>query len=108
MEEISDTVYKVIKYGILATIAIGFSVLLVTSILVHDIDYIKKHPKFFVSETLIMAFLTTVPIVYLSILRGANKQETINGSALIFIKILLLHIGFQLSGVYSVIFPNSP
>jgi hypothetical protein len=89
-------------------IVVGFSILLIFSVLVHDVDYMKRHPRFFISETLIMAILTTLPIVYLSLLRGANKNETIKGSALIFLKIVLLHIGFQMSGIYSVVFPNSP
>jgi hypothetical protein len=104
---VSDISYKIMKNFTLIGIVIGFGILFVFSILVHDVDYMKNHPRFFISETLIMAILTTLPIVYLSILRGANKQETMNGSALIFLKIVLLHIGFQMSGIYSVLFPKS-
>jgi len=104
---VSDYSYKIVKNFTIIGIVIGFSILLIFSVLVHDINYMKNHPRYFVSETLIMAILTTLPIVYLSILRGANKQETIKGSGLIFLKIVLLHIGFQLSGIYSVVFPNT-
>jgi hypothetical protein len=105
---VSDYSYKIVKNFTIIGIVIGFSILLVFSVLVHDVHYMKNHPRFFISETLIMAILTTLPIVYLSLLRGANKNETIKGSALIFLKIVLLHIGFQMSGIYSVVFPNSP
>lgn len=105
---VSDYSYKIVKNFTIIGIVIGFSMLLILSVIVHDTQYMTKHPRFFVSETLIMAILTTLPIVYLSILRGANKQETIKGSALIFLKIVLLHIGFQMSGIYSAVFPNSP
>jgi len=105
---VSEYSYKIVKNFIIVGSLIGFSILIIFSVLVHDTTYMTHHPKFFVSETLIMAILTTLPIVYLSILRGANKQETIKGSAFIFIKIVLLHIGFQMSGIYSVLFPNSP
>jgi hypothetical protein len=37
----------------------------------------------------------------------ATWCDAVIDSGLIFVKIVLLHIGFQLSGVYSVLFPNS-
>lgn len=104
---VSDYSYKIVKNFTIIGIVIGFTILLIFSVLVHDTHYMTKHPKFFISETLIMAILTTLPIVYLSILRGANKNETIKGSALIFLKIVILHIGFQMSGIYSVVFPDT-
>jgi hypothetical protein len=106
-DSLSESVYLFIKYSMLIGITFGFTVLLVCSILVHDTNYITKNPKFFVSETLLMAILTTIPVAYLSYLRGGNKNEIINGSGLIFLKIILLHIGFQLTGIYSILFPNS-
>lgn len=104
---VSDYSYKIMKNFIILGSVLGFSILFIFSVLVHDTNYITHHPKFFTSETLIMAILTTLPIVYLSILRGANRHETLKGSVLIFLKIVLLHIGFQMSGIYSIIFPNS-
>ena len=99
--------YNIIKYSILFGIVVGFSMLFIASALVHDIAYIQKNPKFFLGETLIMGVLTTIPIMVICYLRGASKNETINSSGLFFLKIVLIHIGFQLSGVYSVIFPKS-
>jgi hypothetical protein len=106
-DHISSTVYNIIKYLIIIGIVVGFAALFIASVLVHDIAYIQKNPKYFISETLIMGVLTTIPIMVICYLRGASKNETINGSGLFFLKIVLIHIGFQLSGVYSVIFPNS-
>ena len=107
IEDVSIGVYKFIKYAMLIGIAFGFTTLLIASILVHDTAYIQKNPKFFLGETLFMSVLTTLPVMLICYLRGASKKETINGSGLFFLKIVLLHIGFQLSGVYSVIFPKS-
>ena len=104
---VSDYSYKIVKNFTIIGVIIGFTMLLILSLLVHDTNYITQHPKFFISETLIMAILTTLPIVYLSILRGADKNETIKGSGLIFLKIVLLHLGFQMSGIYSVVFPKT-
>lgn len=104
---VSDISYKIVKNFTIVGSVIGFIILLICSFIVRDTTYIKHHPKFFASETFIMAILTTLPIVYLSLLRGANKNETIKGSLLIFLKIVLLHIGFQMAGIYSVLFPKS-
>uniref|UniRef100_A0A6C0ANQ0 Uncharacterized protein n=1 Tax=viral metagenome TaxID=1070528 RepID=A0A6C0ANQ0_9ZZZZ len=107
IEDVSSGVYKFIKYAMLIGIAFGFTTLFVSSIIVHDTAYIQKNPKFFLGETLFMGVLTTIPVMLISYLRGASKSEIEKGSGLIFLKIVLLHIGFQLSGVYSVIFPKS-
>lgn len=106
-EDISQLVYKVIKYGILSGLGVSFLVLIIGSILVHDTYYMKQNPKFFISETLIMGFLTALPIVYISYLRGGTKTQTIQEFILLFLKIAMIHLGFQLSGVYSVLFPES-
>ena len=104
---VSDSVYKVIKYGLISGLAISFLVLLVGSVLVHDTYYITKNPKFFISETLIMGILTGLPILYMNYLRGGSRTESLQQFGLFFLKIALIHVGFQLSGVYSVLFPKS-
>ena len=107
LDNIHDTVYQVVKYGFIVGLFISFLVLFVGSILVHDTYYIKKNPKFFISETLIMGVLTGLPIAYITYLRGGSRKDSLHDFGLFFLKIVLLHIGFQLSGVYSVIFPLS-
>ena len=106
-DDISAVVYKVIKYGIIFGIAISSIILIAGSVLVHDTAYIKKNPKFFLSETLIMGVLTTIPLIYLVYLRGGHKPNTIKSIVLFFLKIVLIHIGFQLSGVYTVLFDDT-
>jgi hypothetical protein len=101
-------VYTVMKYLILAGIVIGFGTLAVTSALIFDTHYITKNPKFFTTETLLFGTLTAIPIAYLSYMRGAtNYKKIVYDSMLFFIKVVFLHIGFQLSGIYSVLFPTS-
>ena len=106
-DDIAHTVYKVVKYGIIFGSVIGFSVLLIGAFLVRDTGYIKKNPKFFISETLVMGFLTALPVIFICYLRGVPHVDTLHDFTVIFLKIVLLHLGFQLSGVYSVIFPMS-
>lgn len=106
-DDIAHTVYRVIKYGIIIGLVVGFSILLVGSLLVRDIGYIQKNPKFFISETLVMGILTALPVIFICYLRGVPHVDTLHDFTLIFLKIVLLHLGFQLSGVYSALFPMS-
>ena len=107
MPDIAHQVYQVIKYGVLIGVVLSFVILVVGSALVHDTTYITKNPKFFLSETLLMGILTSLPVMYISYLRGSPHANTIRDFWIIFLKIVFLHVGFQLSGVYSVLFPAS-
>ena len=73
----------------------------------HDTYYIQKNPKFFLSETLLMGFLTGLPIIYICWLRKVPVATSLIDFGLFFLKIVLIHVGFQLSGVYTVLFPMS-
>ena len=106
INDIPATVYKVLKYSILFGVSISFLVLTVTSLLVRDTYWITKNPKFFVSEALIMGLLTSIPVLYISYIRDSESSST-KGFVLLFLKIVFIHVGFQLSGVYSVLFPES-
>ena len=102
-----ETIYSLVKYGVLFGIVIGFGILLVGSILVHDTYYIMKSPRLFATETLLMGVLTSIPILFICYTRGAGTLKTALDTGVFFLKIVLLHLGFQLSGVYSVLFPES-
>ena len=104
---LAHSVYQIIKYGTISGLAIALLILIIGSIIVHDTYYISKHPKQFLSETLVMGVLTGLPILYISWLRQAQKTTSYLEFFIFFIKIMVLHIGFQLSGVYSVLFPLS-
>ena len=98
-------VYKVIKYSIIAGLVISFLVLLISSIIVADTKYIENHPFRFFFETFFMGIMTSIPIAYLSYMRGATSNSKIfRDSCLFFLKIVLIHLGFQLSGVYTAVF----
>ena len=104
---ISHTVYSVIKYSVITGISLSFLVLTISSMIVHDMYWIKKNPKVFLSETMIMGILTAFPVIYISYVRGGTITKTVQDFILLFLKIVFIHVGFQLSGVYSVLFPKS-
>ena len=107
MAQYDTEVYEYLKFAIIFGFIMGFASLIVCSVLVFDTTYIEKNPKNFLVETLLMGTLTAIPIGYLSYMRGTTSYKLIfRDCALFFTKIVLLHIGFQLSGVYTVVFKN--
>jgi len=107
-QHLTDAVYNFLKYAILAGIVVGFSSLAVCSALIFDTAYIQKNPKQFLAETMIMGVFAAIPIAYVCYVRETTSAKKIlSDSSLIFLKIVMLHVGFQLSGIYSVVFPAS-
>jgi hypothetical protein len=104
---VSHSVYSFIKYSVITGISLSVIVLTITSFLVHDTYWIQKHPKIFTSEALVMALLTSIPVLYISYMREGAIISTIQEFTILFLKIIFLHVTFQLSGVYSVLFPKS-
>jgi hypothetical protein len=97
-------VYNFLKFSIIVGLIVCFAVLAVCSFTVYDTAYIKQHPYNFLAETFLMGFLTAVPIGYLCYMRGATFIVSLEDSLLFFVKIVLLHLGFQLSGFYRIMF----
>ena len=105
--ELAKAVYKLIKYGVMIGLIVSFIILIICSAIVNDNYYIFKNPKFFFSEMLVMGILAGAPVGYISYLRGAPIAASSTEFLVLFLKMVLLHVGFQLSGVYSVLFPKS-
>jgi hypothetical protein len=75
VNNISESVYRFIKYSVILGISLSFIILIATSVLVNDSGYITKHPRYFLSETLMMGILTSIPVLYISFLRNGNKKR---------------------------------
>lgn len=103
----NTAVYNFIKYATIVGLILAFTSLAVGSVIVFDDAFIVKNPQKFFIETLILGLFTSLPIAYLSYNRGSTKySQIVRDSSLFFLKIVLLHLGFQLSGIYSVLFPQ--
>jgi hypothetical protein len=102
---ISTHVYNLIKYLIIAGLAIGFFVLIGTSMLIMDTKYIELNPTYFLQELLIIGGLTALPVIYLGWMRRGQHINDFYGFLILFVKIALIHLCFQLSGVYTILFP---
>jgi hypothetical protein len=107
MVDSSVFVYNIVKYGILAGLVVGFGILIIGSILVHDTWYIMKNPKFFATETIAMGLSASLPVGLICYFRGVALHASLIDAVIMFLKVSLIHVGFQLSGIYSVLFPTS-
>ena len=105
--DLPATIYAYIKYSVFLGVTYGAILLLVGSVLVNDNGYIVNHPNYFLSETLVMGLLSSVPILFISYLRQGPLVTTAVEFIVFFFKIAMIHVGLQLSGVYSVLFPKS-
>jgi len=105
-DEVSKTAYQIIKYGTIGAIALGFMVLILFSFLVRDTAFITQYPMRFLSELFVISFLTSLPVLYIGWMRRGRNLNDFYGFLVLFLKIALMHVGFQLSGVYTIILPR--
>jgi hypothetical protein len=97
----------IIKEGITWGTIIGAILLIIGSFAVRDVEYIKKMPGTFISEGVMLAFFTTIPLLLIGYNRYAVSREKATQFFVVFAAIAAIHIGFQLSGVYSIIYKNA-
>jgi len=103
-DKLSTNVYHIVKNAILVGAVFGFLLLTVTSLLVRDVAFIEANPMFFLNETIVVALLSSVPIIYIAWIRRGINAHDYGKFFILFIKIALVHIGFQISGIYSILF----
>ena len=91
---------------ILFAVVVSFAVLSTISVFVRDLSYPMKTPVNFAIETLLMAFLPSLIIFAMTLLRGYKVNgETFQEFGLLVAKFGVLHILLQFSGFYSYVFP---
>jgi hypothetical protein len=91
---------------IILIVAGSFIFLATLSIINRDLTYPIKTPINFTLETLLMAFLPSLIIFAMTLLRGYKiNSQTFEEFTLLVAKFGLLHILLQFSGFYSYVFP---
>jgi heme/copper-type cytochrome/quinol oxidase subunit 2 len=91
---------------ILIVVVTSFAVLATVSAFVRDLTYPVKTPVNFTIETLLMAFLPSLIIFAMTLLRGYKiTGETFEEFGLLVVKFGILHVLLQFSGFYSYVFP---
>jgi len=91
---------------IIGAVVASFAVLATISVFVRDLAYPMKSPVNFTIETLLMAFLPSLVIFAMTLLRGYKiSASTFEDFSLLVAKFGTLHILLQFSGFYSYVFP---
>lgn len=96
----------IVREGITWGTIIGVILLIIGSLAVRDVEYIKKMPGTFIGEGVMLAFFATIPLLLIGYNRYALSKEKATQFFVVFAAIAAIHIGFQLSGVYSIIYKN--
>ncbi len=104
---VSNAVVQTIKYFTTAGIVMAAIILIVGSVVVHNTAFVQRNPNFFITETLLMSLMTALPILYLGYTRQAGLVKTVLDFVLLVLKVALVHVGLQFSGVYAELFPKS-
>lgn len=100
----SDQSYDLVKYSLLTIIGGSVVVLIVLSALVRDVAFIKRFPKWFAAELVIMGILGAVPLLFVCYSRGSVVSSSLIEFAILVLKFSILHVGLQISGVYTHMF----
>lgn len=103
---IKNPFVPIIKGGIISGVVLGIAILVIGSFVVHDVDYIKEKPGTFMSEGLMLAFFAAIPLLLIGHNRHAETKENTLHAFIMFAKIGIVHLGFQLSGVYSIVYEH--
>lgn len=101
-------VTKVVNNGIIWSVIIAVIILVVTSVIVRDYEFIVKRPLAFGLELFVVSVVCSflICIVFLRT-RNVPVKDTLTWFIAITIKFALFHILFQLSGVYTILFQTA-
>lgn len=79
--------------------------LIVTSIMIRDVDFIRTHPYDFVMELIFISFVPALLMVFVfARTRRLSKYDTVIWFIKVLLKLMIFHILFQLSGIYTYAF----
>jgi len=101
---IKNPFVPIIKGGIISGVVLGIAILVIGSLVVRDVEYMKEKPGTFISEGFMLAFFSAIPLLLIGHNRYAEVKENTTHFFIMFAKIAITHLGFQLSGVYSIIY----
>jgi len=79
--------------------------LICTSIMIRDVDFIKKYPYDFAMELIFISFVPALLMIFVfARTRRLSKYETVMWFIKVLLKLMIFHILFQLSGLYTYAF----
>lgn len=88
----------------LAVIIGGLIYLVILAALVHDLEFITKHPVWFVIETAAMFALPGLPILLFMISQDVKPSAAMKFFLGVGVKFAIFHVLLHLSGIYRVMF----
>lgn len=94
-----------LKGGVYTVMFGGILVMLVLSMIVRDLEFIKEHAsEFFVELIAVALFPSMIIVLVFSRTRGLSKKDAVFWFFSFFLKFAIFHILFQTTGLYGSIF----
>ncbi len=89
----------------LILLILSIILLTATSIIIRDVDFIKKYPYDFVMELIFISLVPALLMIFVfARTRRLSKYETVIWFIKVLLKLMIFHILFQLSGIYTYAF----
>ena len=98
----------IIEYLLYIGFAVSLIILFAFSLIVKDIAFVRDHPFDFFLELLFISVIPALLMVFVfGKTRKVNDNELLMWFLTLMIKLMIFHILFQFSGLYSIAFPNT-
>ena len=101
-----EYLYFLFKIVTLMIILLGFAYLLALSIIVRDVELIKRHPFLFAVELLGMTLLPGLPLLFFVVSRNITWRTAWIWFISLSVKFAVLHILLEISGTYRWLFTS--
>lgn len=96
----SAKIYKVFEYALFTGIILAYGLLIYMAFTTQYTGYIKTHPLRFIGEFLAFSLLPALPLILFVTTRNVSTKAATIWFATLWFKFALLHVLFELSGVY--------
>lgn len=99
-EALNDKIQSISLWVVIMAFVLYLAFLLILSVLNPELEYIKKHPWYFLTESLLVPTFTSAPFVLFVIHRKIKWRQSVIFIGSVWLKILLLHLLLEFSGFY--------
>lgn len=97
--------YKIAKYSTIILFSIAAIILIIFSILVRDVSYIRKYPIKFVLEMILVGVLSSIPIFLIAQSRKSSYKRATRDFIVLTVQFILFWVLAELSGINAYLFP---
>lgn len=103
----SPRLFKAFEFALFTGMVIAYAFLIYMAVRIRHVDYIKNHPFRFIAEFLCFSLLPALPLILFIMTRDVTPKVATIWFITLWFKFALLHVLFEISGVYHYYFDRS-